>query len=96
MRESPNYWFTGQLQTFLQHQGLTNHAAHQINAADFDKWILNVKITYLIGNEVPINSLNLPPSISENDVFVNGCIAELTSKSPGKISISIALMTISY
>ncbi|XP_066926810.1 uncharacterized protein [Clytia hemisphaerica] len=78
---SPNYWFTEQLQTFIQNQGMTSETVHQINAADFTKWLLNVKITHLVANELSVNSLTLPPSMSEHDVFLKGCIAELRSKS---------------
>ena len=86
LKELPNHWFTRQLQMFIQQQGLANNADHQINDALFHKWILNIKIIYLVSKELPIDSLNLPSSTSENDIFVKGCIAELTSKSPGNNS----------
>ena len=83
LKEFPNHWFTEQLKTFVQQQGLRNNNANEINTSDFNKWILNVKMSYLIGLELQGNEANLPLSTSETNIFITGCIAELAIKKPG-------------
>uniref|UniRef100_A0A7M5VA61 Uncharacterized protein n=1 Tax=Clytia hemisphaerica TaxID=252671 RepID=A0A7M5VA61_9CNID len=81
--EFPNHWFTEQLKTFVQQQGLSTDDAKNIDAADFNKWILNVKTSYLVAQELHGHEVNLPPSTLETNIFIQGCLAELASKKPG-------------
>ncbi|XP_066923256.1 uncharacterized protein [Clytia hemisphaerica] len=95
-----DYWFTGELQAFYDLQ-LNNSSGNEINAREFYNWILNVKIMYLLMEEIgnqPIqssfrmlccsrqpstNDLNLPSTTEDNNTFIQACIQELASKSPG-------------
>ena len=81
--EFPNRWFTKQLKTFVQQQGLSHHDTKEINPVDFDKWILNVKMSYLVVQELHGNEVNFSLSTLGTDIFIQGCIAELASKKPG-------------
>uniref|UniRef100_A0A7M5XLA0 Uncharacterized protein n=2 Tax=Clytia hemisphaerica TaxID=252671 RepID=A0A7M5XLA0_9CNID len=94
-KDSPAYWFTGELQAFYDLQ-LNNSSGNEINAREFSYWILNVKIMYLLMEEIgdqpiqtsssrqPIlNALTLPSTTEDNKTFIQACIQELASKSPG-------------
>ena len=55
----------------------TQNGAHCIDKRAFDKWILNLKIMYLVIEELKAEPVYLPPTTSELGVFVQGCISEL-------------------
>uniref|UniRef100_A0A7M5WXB9 Uncharacterized protein n=2 Tax=Clytia hemisphaerica TaxID=252671 RepID=A0A7M5WXB9_9CNID len=93
-KDSPIFWFTGELQAFYDLQ--LNNSKDEINAKEFYDWILNVQIMYLLMEEIanpptqssssrqPItNDLTLPSTIENNNKFIQACIQELASKSPG-------------
>uniref|UniRef100_A0A7M5TQT9 Uncharacterized protein n=1 Tax=Clytia hemisphaerica TaxID=252671 RepID=A0A7M5TQT9_9CNID len=57
-KDSPAFWFTGELQAFYDLQ-LNNSSGNDINAREFYNWILNVQIMYLLMEEIgnqPIQS----------------------------------------
>eukprot|EP00111_Clytia_hemisphaerica_P012474 TCONS_00036609-protein len=89
------FWFTRELQAFYDLQ-LNNSSGNEINAKEFYDWILNVEIMYLLMEEIgnqPIQSsssrqpittdLTLPSTTEDNNTFIQACIQELASKSPG-------------
>ena len=77
LKNSPNDWFTTDFQTFMQTQKLSNTNAYtEINAKDFDQWILNTKVKYLVVEELKSDQ-NLPPINSELDIFIQGCLKVL-------------------
>ena len=83
LREMPKYWFSEQLDLFVRQQG--SFTQGQANSKDFDKWILNCKMMYLVAAELGvINNTKFPTTTSETDVFIQGCVTELSSKSPRK------------
>ncbi|XP_066929585.1 uncharacterized protein [Clytia hemisphaerica] len=105
-KDSPAFWFTGELQAFYDLQ-LNNSGGNEINAKEFYNWIFNVQIIYLLREEIanqPIQSyfrmlflslsnfffrqpittdLTLPSTTEDNNKFIQACIQELASKSPG-------------
>ena len=72
---SPGHWLLEELNRFLQSQ---NDAIGQ-NA--FQKWIFNVKVMYLVLKDCDCE-LNLLPTTSDPNTFIQSCIKELTSKLP--------------
>uniref|UniRef100_A0A7M6DJL4 Uncharacterized protein n=1 Tax=Clytia hemisphaerica TaxID=252671 RepID=A0A7M6DJL4_9CNID len=77
LHHSPNYWFTTDLRDFISSQGFGD----TIDQKYFSKWILNLKIKYLIMQELNTDEVCLPPITLEPDVFIKGCIQEICSKS---------------
>ncbi|XP_066929277.1 uncharacterized protein [Clytia hemisphaerica] len=78
-KESPDFWFTKQLDSFLQQQ---QQPYDEINQKEFDKWILKIKTMYLMVKE--IQPENLPenlPSTSPAD-FIKDCMKELLVNAP--------------
>ena len=75
---SPENWLTKELQNFMQ----TQIDASCIDKKAFDQWIVNLKIMYLAITELKTETLNLPSTISDFNVFVQACIKEIPSKSP--------------
>ncbi|XP_066918990.1 uncharacterized protein [Clytia hemisphaerica] len=57
--QSPDDWFTKDLDQFLQTQTTT-----EINQTEYDKWIFNAKVMYLVTQEHDIQRLNLPSTTS--------------------------------
>ncbi|XP_066914135.1 uncharacterized protein [Clytia hemisphaerica] len=98
-KDSPAYWFTGELQAFYDLQ--LNNSGDEINAREFSNWILNVKIMYLLMEEIgnqptqgcfrmlccfrqpSTNDLTLPSTTEDSKTFIQACIQKLASKSPG-------------
>ena len=82
--ESPDFWFTKELETFLQTQLNT-----EINQNDFNKWILKIKAMYLMLKEVQPDNLpeNLP-STTPTD-YIKDCLKELKANAPMSNLISI-------
>ncbi|XP_066913621.1 uncharacterized protein [Clytia hemisphaerica] len=76
--DSPGHWRTKELENFMQ----TQNGADRIDTKAFDKWIVNLKIMYLINEELKTDRVDLPPTPSDLGVFVQRCINELPSTSP--------------
>ena len=72
-QHSPTYWLTTELQSFLNTQNITD----SIDKKAFDQWILNLQIMYLVIAELKTETVTLPPTTSELEVFLQGCIAML-------------------
>ena len=73
---TPEQWLFKELNGFLQSQKET------IGQDTFQKWIFNVKIMYLVSKELKDCQLNLQPTTSDLNTFVQSCIKELTLKLP--------------
>eukprot|EP00111_Clytia_hemisphaerica_P003860 TCONS_00011088-protein len=81
--KSPYFWFTTALERFIQTQ---NNG--EINQKQFDHWILNVKVLYLVIENVPQpEDLNLLSTTSSN--FITDCINELNKYAPTSNLIGI-------
>ena len=80
-QHSPNHWFAGQLQKFYDLQ--ENNTGDEINAKEFNSWILNVKIMHLVIEELGRDKVSLPVTTTDNKTFVQASLQELASKSPG-------------
>ena len=76
-----NHWFALELQSLYNLQAKIS--VDQINAKEFSDWILSVKIMYLVIKELGTDKVNLPSTISNNDIFIQACIKELALNSPG-------------
>ncbi|XP_066926240.1 uncharacterized protein [Clytia hemisphaerica] len=79
---SPDYWLTIELHNFM----LTQFGEHRtINQKDFDQWVFNLKIMYLVIESGELNNeqLNLPSTTSSIEDFVQACINKFPSNSPG-------------
>ncbi|XP_066928974.1 uncharacterized protein [Clytia hemisphaerica] len=72
-KNRPNFWFTGELEAFLQAHPMNP----EINQKEFESWIIKVKAIYLMRKEIKPEEIpqNLP-MIKPSD-FVNICITEL-------------------
>uniref|UniRef100_A0A7M5WX24 Uncharacterized protein n=1 Tax=Clytia hemisphaerica TaxID=252671 RepID=A0A7M5WX24_9CNID len=93
-KDSPAHWFTRELQSFHCRHWLTkgpqafselqeNNTDREINGKEFSNWILNVKIKYLMVKELETVNITLPSTTEDNYKFIEACIQELASKSPG-------------
>ncbi|XP_066930831.1 uncharacterized protein [Clytia hemisphaerica] len=93
-KDSPAFWFTRELQSFHCRHWLTkalqafselqeNNTDKEINGKEFSNWILNVKIKYLIVKELATVNMTLPSTTEDKNTFIEACIQELASKSPG-------------
>ena len=82
MKDSPDHWFTRELQAFCNTQKVSNPVS-EINATEFDNWILNVKMMYLLIEELGTDKVNLPSTTSDLNHFIQSCIQQLNVKSPG-------------
>eukprot|EP00111_Clytia_hemisphaerica_P011755 TCONS_00034520-protein len=67
--QSPDNWFTKDLDLFLQTQNTT-----EINQTEYDKWIFNAKVMYLVTQEHNIQKLNLPSTTSSQFIPALGNI----------------------
>ena len=74
---STEYWLTKELQTFMQ----THDGTDCIDQKAFDRWVVNLKIMYLVITELKTDKVNLPSTTSDLGVYVQACINEI-SKSP--------------
>ncbi|XP_066921009.1 uncharacterized protein [Clytia hemisphaerica] len=87
---SPDYWLTKELKSFLQAKNGEDDEDDDDNDNDndyidkkaFDPWVVNLKIMFLVIEELKSNKMNLPSTMSEIGVFVQACINEIPSKSP--------------
>ncbi|XP_066930751.1 uncharacterized protein [Clytia hemisphaerica] len=75
---SNNYWWTKELESFMQ----TQNGADCIGQKAFDQWFVNLKIMFLVIEELKSDKVNLPSTMSEKGVFVQACINEIPSTSP--------------
>ncbi|XP_066910542.1 uncharacterized protein [Clytia hemisphaerica] len=76
---SPDYWLTIELHNFMQ----TQSGEHRtIDKKEFDQWVFNLKIMYLVIEELNNEQLNLPSTTSSIEVFVQACINKFPSNSP--------------
>ena len=73
---TPEHWLSKELDRFLQSQN------DSIGQDAFRNWIFNVKIMYLISQELKDCQLNLQPTTLDPNTFVHSCIKELKSKLP--------------
>uniref|UniRef100_A0A7M5UEM6 Uncharacterized protein n=1 Tax=Clytia hemisphaerica TaxID=252671 RepID=A0A7M5UEM6_9CNID len=62
----------------------TQTDADSIERKAFERWILNLQILFLLIIELKTDQVNLPSTISEQEVFIQGCIAVLLLQSPLK------------
>ena len=60
----------------------TQNSADGIDTNAFDQWMVNLKIMYLVFEELKTDRDNLPPTTSELGVFVYACINGIPSTSP--------------
>ena len=79
---TPEHWLFKELNGFLQSQNNT------IGQDAFQKWIFNVKVMYLVLKELKDCKLNLQPTTSDFNIFIQSCIKELTSKLPTSPTIT--------
>ena len=75
---SPEHWFMKELQNFME----TQKGANFIDTNAFDKWVVNLKIMYLLITELKTDKVNLPSTVSCLGAFAEACINEIPSKSP--------------
>ena len=83
-QNSPTYWFTSELQTFLHLQNTCYTNEDIIREKEFRKWILNIKIMYLTIDHLKIANLNIassPANLGTN-IFIQHCINKLNTLSP--------------
>ena len=85
-RESPNYWFTSELESFLK----TQAPGEEINQKAFDDWILKAKMKYLVQVELGTNRL---PFLTSSQTFTKDCLNELQRNAPNSKLQSILLST---
>ncbi|XP_066929598.1 uncharacterized protein [Clytia hemisphaerica] len=92
-KDSPDHWFTRELQYFHYLHWLTkgpqafselqeNKTDKEINGKEFSNWILNLKIKYLMVKELATVNMTLPSTTEDKNTFIQACIQELASKSP--------------
>ncbi|XP_066935003.1 uncharacterized protein [Clytia hemisphaerica] len=76
--ESPDFWFTKELDVFLQTQQMND----EINQKEFNNWILKIKTMHLMLQEVQVENLpeNLPSTTPAD--FVKDCLNQLKSSAP--------------
>ncbi|XP_066925520.1 uncharacterized protein [Clytia hemisphaerica] len=74
---NPNHWFTKELQSF--HDLQQSNSSDEINAKEFTNWIRNIKLKYLLIEELGTDQVNLPASTSDNQTFKQACIQKLTT-----------------
>uniref|UniRef100_A0A7M5XMC0 Uncharacterized protein n=2 Tax=Clytia hemisphaerica TaxID=252671 RepID=A0A7M5XMC0_9CNID len=74
---NPNHWFTKELQSF--HDLQQSNSSDEINATEFTNWIRNIKLKYLLIEELGTDQVNLPASTSDNQTFKQACIQKLTT-----------------
>ncbi|XP_066927601.1 uncharacterized protein [Clytia hemisphaerica] len=81
---SPNHWFTKELDAFCKIPLIqTADGKHNIlNRRQFDNWVLNVKIRYLIMQESKLETLNIPSATSDFKTFVQACEDFLAKSNP--------------
>uniref|UniRef100_A0A7M5X0V2 Uncharacterized protein n=2 Tax=Clytia hemisphaerica TaxID=252671 RepID=A0A7M5X0V2_9CNID len=74
---NPNHWFTKELQSFhdLQHK----NSGDEIKTTEFEEWIRNIKLKYLLIEELGTDQVHLPASTSDNQTFKQACIQKLTT-----------------
>uniref|UniRef100_A0A7M5V782 Chromosomal replication initiator protein DnaA ATPAse domain-containing protein n=1 Tax=Clytia hemisphaerica TaxID=252671 RepID=A0A7M5V782_9CNID len=77
-KDSPGHWMTMEFEHFMQ----TQNGADRIDKNAFDKWIVNLKIMYLVIDEFKTDNNILPTTTSDLGVFVLRCIKKLPSTSP--------------
>uniref|UniRef100_A0A7M5XN37 Uncharacterized protein n=1 Tax=Clytia hemisphaerica TaxID=252671 RepID=A0A7M5XN37_9CNID len=77
-QHSPTYWLTKELETFMKMQ----NNAGTIDKKAFGKWILSLQIMYLAITELKSNQSTLPPTTSNLDVLIQGCLAVISPTSP--------------
>uniref|UniRef100_A0A7M5XLG1 Uncharacterized protein n=1 Tax=Clytia hemisphaerica TaxID=252671 RepID=A0A7M5XLG1_9CNID len=84
-KDFPDFWFTTELELFLQTQQLND----EINQRDFDKWILKMKAMYLMLKEVQPENLpeNLPTTITKD--FIKDCLDVLNKNVPTSNLVNI-------
>ena len=66
---SPTYWLTRELEAFIRIQN-----GYCTDKKVFDQWILNVKIMYLMIEELKDDQVHLPPTTTDLNVFVQACL----------------------
>ena len=79
-KNSPNHWLTKEMQAFYNTQ--QNITGDEINFNEFRDWILNIKIMYLLIEELGTERVILPITISDNQMFKQACVQELHSTLP--------------
>ncbi|XP_066910457.1 uncharacterized protein [Clytia hemisphaerica] len=73
---SLGHWLTVELDAFLQ----TQYNTDRIDKKALDKWIMNLRIMYLVTQELKIDQTNLLPTTTDLGIFVQGCITELVRR----------------
>ncbi|XP_066933713.1 uncharacterized protein [Clytia hemisphaerica] len=82
-KQAPKFWLTKDLDVFLQ----TQKQGSEIDQTEYEKWILKVKVMYLLTQELDVSKLNLPMTTSPN--FTQECIKELNSIAPSSSILNI-------
>uniref|UniRef100_A0A7M5X4Q3 Uncharacterized protein n=1 Tax=Clytia hemisphaerica TaxID=252671 RepID=A0A7M5X4Q3_9CNID len=87
-KQSPNHWFTKELETFVESQQLHSNSfdniipPKEIDQNSFVKWKWNIKVMHLMIQFAKAENLNLPSSILEPDDFTQGCIDQIDTLPP--------------
>ncbi|XP_066929108.1 uncharacterized protein [Clytia hemisphaerica] len=92
-QHQPGKWLTEELDAFLQTQstGLAN--GDDINKLLFEKWILNIKLMYLITEELKVDNLTFQKrATSETIDFIQECINQLRQPCPLKNLLSTSTL----
>ncbi|XP_066920237.1 uncharacterized protein [Clytia hemisphaerica] len=89
----PDFWFTKELKRFMAHQSDQNFKdVQEINKVDYENWILNVKIIYLMITELAVDYSFLPSCQMSIDTFLQKCTEFLN----GEIDLLQGHMPLDY
>ena len=75
---SPDDWLTKELDAFMA----TQNDADRIDTKAFDQWVVNLKIMYLVLEELAADNVNLPSTVCRLSVFAQACIEKIPAASP--------------
>ena len=76
-QHQPNEWFTKELDAFLQTQATRLANGDDIDKKQFEKWILNIKIGYLVSRKLRNSVLLNKRATSETNDFIQECLLQL-------------------
>ncbi|XP_066920207.1 uncharacterized protein [Clytia hemisphaerica] len=89
----PDFWFTKELKRFMAHQSDQNFKdVQETNKVDYENWILNVKIIYLMITELAVDYSFLPSCQMSIDKFLQECTEFLN----GEIDLLRGHMPLDY